>query len=35
MAMIFYSSRQGYDEPPVLIVPESDDEYAKDTPEAK
>jgi hypothetical protein len=35
MAMIFYSSRQGYDEPPVLIVPESDDEHAKDDPKAE
>jgi hypothetical protein len=35
MAMIFYSSRQGYDEPPVLIAPESDDEPAKDTPKAE
>jgi hypothetical protein len=24
MALIFYSSRKGYDEPPVLIVPEQD-----------
>jgi hypothetical protein len=24
MALLFYSSRKGYDEPPVLIVPESD-----------
>ncbi|MDB5500240.1 MAG: hypothetical protein JWR89_142 [Tardiphaga sp.] len=24
MALIFYSSRKGYDEPPVLIVPEDD-----------
>jgi hypothetical protein len=24
MALIFYSSRKGYDEPPVLIVPEND-----------
>jgi hypothetical protein len=35
MALLFYSSRQGYDDPPVLIVPESDDEHAKDAPEAK
>jgi hypothetical protein len=35
MAMIFYSSRQGYDDPPVLIAPESDDEHAKDAPEAE
>jgi membrane protein DedA with SNARE-associated domain len=26
MALIFYSSRKGYDEPPVLIVPENDSE---------
>jgi hypothetical protein len=31
MAMIFYSSRKGYDEPPVLIAPESEVENAKDT----
>jgi general stress protein CsbA len=24
MALVFYSSRKGYDEPPVLIVPEND-----------
>lgn len=24
MALLFYSSRKGYDEPPVLIVPEND-----------
>jgi hypothetical protein len=35
MALIFYSSRQGYDDPPVLIVAESDDEHAKDVPKAK
>jgi hypothetical protein len=35
MAMIFYSSRKGYDDPPVLIVPENDDEHAKDAPETK
>ena len=34
MALIFYSSRQGYDDPPVLIVPEND-EHAKDVPEPK
>lgn len=26
MALIFYSSRKGYDEPPVLIPPDADDE---------
>jgi hypothetical protein len=35
MALIFYSSRKGYDEPPVLIVPEVDPEKPKDTPETK
>jgi hypothetical protein len=35
MAMIFYSSRKGYDDPPVLIPPESDDEQAKDAPKAE
>jgi hypothetical protein len=35
MALIFYSSRKGYDDPPVLIVPESDDEDAKDAPKAE
>jgi hypothetical protein len=34
MALIFYSSRQGYDDPPVLIAPEND-EHAKDVPEPK
>src|SRR5258708_19781857 len=35
MALIFYSSRKGYDEPPVLIVPEDDSMESKDVPEAK
>jgi hypothetical protein len=35
MAMIFYSSRKGYDEPPVLIAPESEVENAKDAPKAE
>lgn len=32
MALIFYSSRKGYDEPPVLIVPENDSVGSKDVP---
>ena len=35
MALIFYSSRKGYDEPPVLIAPEYDAMESKDVPEAK
>jgi hypothetical protein len=35
MALIFYSSRSGYDEPPVLIAPESDPKKAEDVPETK
>jgi hypothetical protein len=35
MALVFYSSRKGYDEPPVLIVPEDDSEGSKDTSETK
>ena len=32
MALLFYSSRKGYDEPPVLVVPENDPvESEKDT----
>src|SRR5882757_2755861 len=34
MALIFYSSRKGYDEPPVLIVPENDSVGSKDVPES-
>src|SRR6267154_23125 len=30
MALLFYSSRKGYDEPPVLIVPENDSVGSKD-----
>jgi hypothetical protein len=26
MALVFYSSRKGYDEPPVLIIPENETE---------
>jgi hypothetical protein len=35
MALLFYSSRKGYDEPPVLIAPEDDAMESKDVPEAK
>src|SRR5258706_13790212 len=35
MALLFYSSRKGYDEPPVLIVPENDSVESKDAPETK
>jgi hypothetical protein len=35
MALVFYSSRQGYDEPPVLIVSEEDSEESEDTSEPK
>jgi hypothetical protein len=35
MALLFYSSRRGYDEPPVLIVPENDSVDSKDVPETK
>jgi hypothetical protein len=35
MALIFYSSRKGYDEPPVLIVAEYEAVESKDVPEAK
>jgi flagellar basal body-associated protein FliL len=34
MALVFYSSRKGYDEPPVLIAPEDDLQDSKDVPEA-
>jgi flagellar basal body-associated protein FliL len=30
MALLFYSSRKGYDEPPVLIAPEDDSVKSKD-----
>jgi flagellar basal body-associated protein FliL len=33
MALIFFSSRQGYDEPPVLIVPDDDPVESKNAPE--
>jgi hypothetical protein len=35
MALLFYSSRRGYDEPPVLIVHENDPVESKDVPETK
>ena len=35
MALIFYSSRKGYDEPPVLIAPENDSVESKDVAETK
>jgi fumarate reductase subunit D len=35
MALVFYSSRKGYDEPAVLIVPEDDLEDSKDVSETK
>jgi flagellar basal body-associated protein FliL len=35
MALLFYSSRQGYDEPPVLIVPEDDSVESTNDPETK
>jgi flagellar basal body-associated protein FliL len=34
MALIFYSSRKGYDEPPVLIALEDESVESKDVPEA-
>ena len=35
MALLFYSSRKGYDEPPVLIAPENDSVESKNVPETK
>jgi hypothetical protein len=35
MALLFYSSRKGYDEPPVMIVPENHSTEPKDVPETK
>jgi flagellar basal body-associated protein FliL len=32
MALIFYSSRKGYDEPPVMIAPEDDSMESKNAP---
>jgi hypothetical protein len=35
MALVFYSSRKGYDEPPALIAPEDDSVESKDVSEIK
>ncbi len=35
MALLFYSSRKGYDEPPALIVTENDSTESKDVPETE
>ena len=35
MALLFYSSRKGYDEPPVMVVPENDSTESKGVPETK
>jgi hypothetical protein len=35
MALLFYSSRRGYDEPPVLIVPDDDSTESMNVPEPK
>jgi|SRR6266478_5216635 len=35
MALLFYSSRKGYDEPPVLIAPENNSEESKNVPETE
>jgi len=35
MALLFYSSRKGYDDPPVLIVPEDDSVESRNAPEIK
>ena len=35
MALLFYSSRKGYDEPPVLIVPENDSMESKNVRETR
>jgi hypothetical protein len=35
MALLFYSSRKGYDEPPVMIIPEDESAESKDVPETK
>jgi hypothetical protein len=35
MALLFYSSRRGYDEPPILIVHENDPVESKDVSETK
>src|SRR5229473_1486136 len=35
MALLFYSSRKGYDEPPVLIAPEDGSAESRNAPETK
>ena len=35
MALLFYSSRKGYDEPPVMIVPEDDSMESKNVRETR
>jgi hypothetical protein len=35
MALIFYSSRKGYDEPPVLILPDGDGDKSRIASESK
>ena len=35
MALLFYSSRKGYDEPPVLIVSDNDSMKSENVPETK
>jgi hypothetical protein len=35
MALLFCSSRKGYDEPPVMIIPENDSVESKNVPETK
>jgi membrane protein DedA with SNARE-associated domain len=35
MALLFFSSRKGYDEPPVLIVPENQSTEARDVSETE
>jgi hypothetical protein len=35
MALLFSSSRKGYDDPPVLIVPEDDSVESRNAPEIK
>jgi len=35
MALLFYSSRKGYDEPPVMIVPEDDSMESQGVRETK
>jgi hypothetical protein len=35
MALLFYSSRKGYDDPPVLIVPEDGSVESRNAPDIK